>query len=100
MTFGASRWAVLRRILLPLTVPGLASGLTIVFSLAISSYVTPALMGGPRSGMLTTFIYQQFAVTLDWRFGAVLVTLLLALTLVVLTSILALAARMTATWSK
>lgn len=100
MTFGASRWAVLHRILLPLSVPGLASGLTIVFSLSISSYVTPALMGGPRSGMLTTFIYQQFAVTLDWRFGAVLVTLLLALTLLVLTSILALAARLTAKWSK
>ncbi|TYC61946.1 ABC transporter permease [Rhodobacterales bacterium] len=100
MTFGAGRLAVLTRILVPLTVPGLASGLTIVFSLSISSYVTPALMGGPRSGMLTTFIYQQFAVTLDWRFGAVLVTLLLALTLLVLTTILALAARMTAKWSK
>jgi len=100
MCFGASRLAVLTRILIPLTVPGIASGLTIVFSLSISSYVTPALMGGPRSGMLTTFIYQQFAVTLDWRFGAVLVTLLLALTLLVLTTVLALAARMTARWSK
>lgn len=100
MTFGASRWAVLHRILLPLTIPGLASGMTIVFALSVSSYVTPALMGGPRSGMLTTFIYQQFAVTLDWRFGAVLVTLLLAVTLLVLTTILALATRATAKWSR
>ncbi len=100
MTFGANRWKVLTRILLPLTVPGLASGLTIVFSLAISSYVTPALMGGPRSGMLTTFIYQQFAITLDWRFGAVLVTLLLATTLVMLTAVLAIAASMTAKWNR
>lgn len=100
VTLGASRWKVLTKVLLPLSTPGLASGLTIVFSLAISSYVTPALMGGQRSGMLTTFIYQQFAVTLDWRFGAVLVTILLAATLVVLTAILWVAGRMTRKWSR
>lgn len=100
IVFGASRWSVLTRILVPMTIPGLASGLTIVFALAISSYVTPALMGGPRSGMMTTFIYQQFSVTLDWRFGAMLVTVLLAMTLVVLATILAFAARMTTRWSK
>ena len=100
MTLGASRLAILKDVLLPLTVPGLASGITIVFSLSMSSYVTPALMGGSRSGMLTTFIYQQFAVTLDWRFGAVLVTLLLGLTLLVLTAILWSAGRMTRRWSR
>ncbi len=99
-TLGAGRRAVLTQVLLPLSIPGLASGLTIVFSLAISSYVTPALMGGQRSGMLTTFIYQQFSVTLDWRFGAVLVTILLAATLLALTSVLWVAGSMTRKWSR
>lgn len=99
-TLGASAATILREILLPLSIPGLASGITIVFSLAISSYVTPALMGGSRSGMLTTFIYQQFAVTFDWRFGAVLVTMLLGVTLVTLGAILAISGRLTRDWRR
>ena len=43
----------------PLLIPGLTAGVTIVFSLAMSSYVTPALMGGRDAGMLTTLIDQQ-----------------------------------------
>jgi len=99
-TFGASRWQTLRHVLLPLSLPGIASGLTIVFSLSISSYVTPELMGGSRSGMLTSFIYQQFAVTLDWRFGAVLVTVLLAVTLIVLATLLRATTFATRHWSR
>lgn len=80
-TLGASPSIVVLRIVLPLASPGLIAGVTIVFSLAMSSYVTPALMGGPDSGVLTTLIYQQFVVTFNWQFGAVLVAVLLATSL-------------------
>ena len=49
----------------------------------MSSYVTPALMGGPNAGLLTTLIYQQLVVTYDWHFASALVALLLATTLAI-----------------
>lgn len=98
-TLGASRWAVFREIILPLAVPGLASGSIIVFSLAMSSYVTPALMGGSHSGLLTTYVYQQFSVTMNWQFGAVLVTVLLGMTLLVLFGVLSWTRWYTRHWS-
>ena len=77
-TLGASRLTIVLRIIVPLAGPGLVAGITIVFSLAMSSYITPALMGGPDSGVITTLVYQQFVVTFNWQFGAVLVAILLA----------------------
>ncbi|WP_315835783.1 ABC transporter permease [Bradyrhizobium prioriisuperbiae] len=77
-TLGAGQLTIALRIVLPLASPGLVAGITIVFSLSMSSYVTPALMGGPDSGMITTLIYQQFVVTFNWQFGSVLVAMLLA----------------------
>ena len=44
----------------------------------MSSYVTPALMGSPKSKVVTTVVYQQFVVVFNWHFGAVLVAILLA----------------------
>jgi putative spermidine/putrescine transport system permease protein len=98
-TLGASRLATFRHVVLPLAVPGLASGSIIVFSLAMSSYVTPALMGGSRSGMLTTYIYQQFSVTMNWHFGATLVGVLLGSTLLVLFAMLSWSRWYTRNWS-
>ncbi|MBE9605495.1 ABC transporter permease [Acetobacteraceae bacterium H6797] len=99
LTLGAGRFATFRHVILPLAVPGLSGGCAIVFSLAMSSYVTPALMGGSRAGVLTTFIYQQFSVTLNWQFGAALVGILLAVTLLVLGAIIGLAGWYTRGWA-
>jgi putative spermidine/putrescine transport system permease protein len=97
-TLGAGPFTAFREVILPLLTPGLTAGVTIVFSLAMSSYVTPALMGGTDSGMLTTLIYQQFVVTYNWHFGAVLVTVLLATSLSILGLVLAEHGRRTRTW--
>ncbi|WP_234197612.1 ABC transporter permease [Pseudacidovorax sp. NFM-22] len=98
-TLGASRWHVFRHVILPLAVPGLASGTIIVFSLSMSSYVTPALMGGSRSGLMTTFIYQQFSVTMNWHFGATIVAVLLAATLALLLAVVGWSRWYTRQWS-
>jgi len=82
-TLGAGQLTIALRIVAPLASPGLVAGTTIVFSLSMSSYVTPALMGGPDSGMITTLIYQQFVVTFNWQFGSVLVATLLATSMTV-----------------
>lgn len=99
-TLGASSFTIATRIVLPLAGPGLVAGTTIVFSLAMSSYVTPALMGGSDSGMITTLIYQQFVVTFNWQFGAVLVTMLLAVSLFVTGLILFEFGRRTRKWAR
>ncbi|CAH1650288.1 ABC transporter permease [Chelatococcus asaccharovorans] len=97
-TLGASRFTTATEVVLPLAAPGLVSGITIVFSLSMSSYITPALMGGPDSGMITTLIYQQFVVTFNWQFGATLVAILLAVSLVLVAVILFEFARRTRKW--
>ncbi len=97
-TLGAGSLTIFWKVILPLLNPGVAAGVTIVFSLAMSSYVTPALMGGSRAGVLTTLIYQQLVVTYDWHFAAALVAVLLATTLLILGGTLYLNAARTARW--
>jgi putative spermidine/putrescine transport system permease protein len=82
-TLGASSLAVFRRVTLPLSVPGLAVGATLVFSLTASSFVTPALLGGNFAKMLGTLVEEQILVVFDWPFGAAIATLLTALVMVV-----------------
>jgi putative spermidine/putrescine transport system permease protein len=97
-TLGASSFVTFWRITFPLLIPGLTAGVTIVFSLAMASYVTPALMGGRNAGMLTTLIYQQFVVTYNWHFGAALVVVLLTTSLIALALILLESGRRTRAW--
>lgn len=97
-TLGASGWTTAKEILLPLAMPGLAAGATIVFSLSMSSYVTPAMMGGADSHVLATIIYQQFVVNFTWHFGAVLVTVLIAASILSLMAMLVFARRAAQKW--
>ena len=80
-TLGASRWRTVRHVILPLAAPGVAAGTTLVFSLSISAFVTPALMGGSGTRVLTTLIYQQFVTVFNWPFGAAVAAVLLAVAL-------------------
>jgi len=81
-TLGADSRIVFWRIMIPLSVPGLAVGITLVFSLTAASYVTPQLLGGNFSAMLGVLVQQQILSVNDWPFGAALATLLLAITLI------------------
>jgi putative spermidine/putrescine transport system permease protein len=95
-TLGAGGFTVLREVLFPLALPGIVAAGTIVFSLAMSSYVTPALMGSPKSKVVTTVVYQQFVVVFNWHFGAVLVAILLATSLMMILLTLGAVSRMRA----
>jgi putative spermidine/putrescine transport system permease protein len=74
---GAGAWRAFWAVTLPLTLPGVAAGAMLVFSLTVAAFVTPALMGGPSLVVLSTLIYQQMTVTLEWGFGAAVATILL-----------------------
>jgi putative spermidine/putrescine transport system permease protein len=79
-TLGGSRALVWRSVILPLTLPGIGAGTTVVFSLAVSSYVTPAVLGPSGPNFITTLIYEDFISLYDWGVGAALAVVLLAAT--------------------
>jgi putative spermidine/putrescine transport system permease protein len=79
-TLGAGSWRTFRKITLPLSLPGLAVGCGLVFSLTAGSFVTPAILGGTGAQMLGMLVDQQILVVYDWPFGA---TVLVAIVLVV-----------------
>jgi putative spermidine/putrescine transport system permease protein len=59
------------------------AGSLIVFSLAMSAYVTPAVLSGGRLKVVPMLIYEQYVSVFDWGFGAAMAMLLLALTLAI-----------------
>lgn len=80
---GATPWKIFRRIYLPLTLPGVLAGTTLVFILSIGFYITPALLGGGRVLMVAVLIEKQVREFLDWGFAAALSVVLLAAALIV-----------------
>jgi putative spermidine/putrescine transport system permease protein len=82
-TLGATAWRSFRRITLPLSLPGLAVGCTLVFSLTAGSFVTPAILGGTGAQMLGMLVDQQILVVYDWPFGATVASVLVAIVLAV-----------------
>ena len=80
-TLGATAWRTFRRITLPLSLPGLTVGCTLVFSLTAGSFVTPAILGGTSGQMLGVLVEQQILVVYNWPFGAAVATVLVAIVL-------------------
>jgi putative spermidine/putrescine transport system permease protein len=75
---GAGAVRVFVQITLPLSVPGMLSGSVLVFTLAVSAFVTPSLIGGPRVPVMATLIYQQGMSLLNWPFGGAIAFAMLA----------------------
>ena len=77
----ANRFTTMRRVVLPLAMPGILSGLTLVFILSVSAFITPRLIGGARVQMLGSLIFEQVMAILNWPFGAAMAFVLLVITL-------------------
>ncbi|KIC20145.1 ABC transporter permease [Leisingera sp. ANG-Vp] len=80
----ASRWKVLRRVILPLIKPGAVAGSILVFVPSLGAYVTPRIMGGGKQLMLGNLIELQFGQGRNWPLGAALSITLLAIVMVAL----------------
>jgi ABC-type spermidine/putrescine transport system permease subunit I len=80
---GADWYRMFQRVILPLSLPGLISGCLLVYSLSISAFVTPALMGNPRERMVGQQIYDEVLVSFNWPSASSL-----SLTLVLVTAAL------------
>jgi len=72
-------WAFIK-IVFPLSLPGVGAGLMFVFILALGFYITPAILGGPRTMMISTLIDQQVNRLMNWEFAAAIAVVLLLTT--------------------
>jgi putative spermidine/putrescine transport system permease protein len=81
---GAHRLVALLKVFLPLTWPGVLSGLGLVFTSTLGFYVTPAMLGGPSEYMVTQSINVQLSSLGDFSGAAAQATVLLLIVLVLL----------------
>jgi putative spermidine/putrescine transport system permease protein len=75
-SLGASRITVFRRIVLPLALPGIQSGVILVFTLAVSAYVTPVLVGGMRVKTMAMIVVDTLLDQFQWPLGSALALML------------------------
>ena len=81
----ASRWHILRKIILPIVKPGIIAGSILVFVPSLGAYVTPRVLGGGKQMMIGNLIELQFGQGKNWPLGAALsLTLLLIVTVALL----------------
>jgi spermidine/putrescine transport system permease protein len=81
----ANRWQILRRIILPITRPGIIAGSILVFVPCLGAYVTPRILGGGKNMMIGNFIDLQFGQGQNWPLGSALsITLLIIVTIALL----------------
>ncbi len=81
----ASRWQVLRRVILPIVKPGIIAGSILVFVPSLGAYVTPRVLGGGKQMMIGNLIDLQFGQGRNWPLGAALsMTLLMIVTIALL----------------
>ena len=78
---GAPAWRAFLRVTLPLSLPGLVAGVTIVFSRTAGSYVTPQMLGGTRGLMLGVLLEQQINTSFDWPMAAAIATVMVVIAL-------------------
>jgi putative spermidine/putrescine transport system permease protein len=79
-SLGAGPATMFRRVLLPLSLPGILAGTILTFILSMNAYATPVLLGGPKFRMMGPLIYGQFQLN-NWPFGAAAAFVLMTATL-------------------
>ncbi len=81
-SLGATSAAAFRQVTLPLSLPGITSGCVLVFVMSLGFFITPALVGGPKSQMISTLISEQVTRLLNFRFAGALSAVLVVIVLV------------------
>ena len=79
-SLGAAPMTMFRRVLLPLSLPGILAGSILTFILGMNAYATPVLLGGPKFKMMGPLVYGQFQLN-NWPFGAAVAFVLMTATL-------------------
>ncbi|WMJ80437.1 ABC transporter permease [Clostridium sp. MB40-C1] len=79
---GANRFITFSKVMFPLSMPGVMSGITMVFMPAVSTFVISRLLGGGQYMLIGNLVEQQFTVVNDWHFGSAVSILMMILILV------------------
>lgn len=79
---GANKAKAFRKVILPLSIPGIISGVTMVFMPAVSNFVIPSLLGGGKYMLVGNLIEQQFTAIGNWNFGSALSIFMMILILI------------------
>ena len=74
---GANKAEVFWKVIFPLSLPGVITGITMVFIPAVSTFVISGLLGGNKSTLIGNLIEQQFRYTGDWHFGSTMSIILM-----------------------
>ncbi len=83
-SLGASRLTVLKRIVIPLAMPGIVAGAALTFVPVVGSFMEPRILGGRTGTFYGTVIEDQFVAVYNWPLGAALSFILLAVVLLIL----------------
>ena len=81
---GATRAKTFRRVMLPMTLPGIIGGSIIVFIPSLGNFIVPSLLGGAKVVMIGNLIEQQFLSARNWPFGSALGMMVMAAVLILL----------------
>jgi len=84
-SLGASRLQVFRQVVLPMSLPGIITGATLVFAYNASSFVVPLLLGGRRVPMLAVMVHDQIAPLMNWPAASAAGVVLIVTTLAIMT---------------
>ena len=76
---GASPWSTFRRVVLPLSLPGVLAGATFAFVLTLGDFLAPLLVGGPSGIMISNIVVSLFGAAYNWPLGAAISLCLLLL---------------------
>ncbi len=67
---GASKFLVLRKVILPLSVPGIVSGVTMVFVPSLTTFAISNMLGGGKVNLIGNIIEQEFTASSNWHLGS------------------------------
>ena len=93
-SLGANKLNAFFKVAFPLSLPGLIVGIVLVFTGSLTAYTTPQLLGGNKNTVLATLIYQKTMTLGDWQGAAVVATIMIGVTLIVIKGINFLASRL------
>ncbi len=79
---GANKVQVFGKVILPLSIPGIITGITMVFIPAVSTFIISSLLGGNKYNLIGNLVEQQFRWTGDWHFGSSMSIILMVFILI------------------
>ncbi len=79
---GANKFNVFKKVILPLSIPGIISGITMVFVPAITTFAISSILSGNNVNLIGNVIEKQFGIGGDWNFGSTMSLVLMVLILI------------------